>query len=205
MCWKINVYHYFLLFQLKLQKTLGKSYGNVFWTLWIGAGIKKGAMEQKKKKLFLGGSTWKCLFFCLHLTQKYSEQHTERRESGRHTNWWTGDGRARNEHLRNTGRPEQHYTWRNFILISCWFTYTRLLSYEKKATRDSAIQQMVNVMKENSYLRQRRHKEKTTIQDIDETDMFLLSMAKMMKILPSLEQQKLNCSWVRLSCKLKLH
>jgi len=47
---------------------------------------KKRGDGAKKKKLFLGGSTWKCLFFCLHLTQKYSEQHTERRESGRHTN-----------------------------------------------------------------------------------------------------------------------
>jgi hypothetical protein len=57
----------------------------------------------------------------------------------------------------------------------------------KQQGRDSAIQQMVNVMKENSYLRQRRHEEKMTIQDMDETDMFFLSMAKMTKKLPSLE------------------
>jgi len=57
----------------------------------------------------------------------------------------------------------------------------------KQQGRDSAIQQMVNVMKENSYLRQRRHKEKMPIQDMDETDMFFLSMAKMTKKLPSLE------------------
>jgi len=63
----------------------------------------------------------------------------------------------------------------------------------KQQGRDSTIQQMVNIMKENSYLRQRRHKEKTTIRDMDETDMFFLSMAKMMKKLLSLEQQKLNC------------
>lgn len=57
----------------------------------------------------------------------------------------------------------------------------------KQQGRDSAIQQMVNVMKENSYLRQRRHEGKTTIRDMDETDMFFLSMAKMTKKLPSLE------------------
>ena len=57
--------------------------------------------------------------------------------------------------------------------------------------RDSAIQQIVNVMKENSYLRQRRHEEKT-IRDMDETDMFFLSMAKMTKKLPSLEQAKIK-------------
>ena len=49
---------------------------------------------------------------------------------------------------------------------------------------------MVNVMNENSYLRQRRSKEKTTIWDMNETDMFFLSMAKMMKKLPSLEEAK---------------
>lgn len=62
----------------------------------------------------------------------------------------------------------------------------------KQQGRDSAIQQMVNVMKENSYLRQRRHEEKTTIRDMDETDMFFLSMAKMTKKLPSLEQAKIK-------------
>jgi hypothetical protein len=40
----------------------------------------------------------------------------------------------------------------------------------KQQGRDSAIQQMVNVMKEN--LRQRRHEEKTTIWDMDETYIF---------------------------------
>ena len=58
--------------------------------------------------------------------------------------------------------------------------------------KDSAIQQMVNVMKENPYLRQRRYEEKTTIWDTDETDMFFLSMAKMTKKLPSLEQAKIK-------------
>ena len=51
---------------------------------------------------------------------------------------------------------------------------------------------MVNVMKENSYLRQRRHEEKTTIRDMDETDMFFLSMVKMTKKRPSLEQAKIK-------------
>ena len=37
---------------------------------------------------------------------------------------------------------------------------------------------MVNVTIENSSLRQRRHEEKTTIRDMDETDMFFFSMAK---------------------------
>ena len=62
----------------------------------------------------------------------------------------------------------------------------------KQQRRDSAIQQMVYVIKENSYLRQRRHEEKTTIRDMDETDMFFLSMAKMTKKLPSLEQAKIK-------------
>jgi len=62
----------------------------------------------------------------------------------------------------------------------------------KQQARDSTIQQVVNVMKENSYLRQRRHEEKTTIRDMDETDMFFLSMAKMTKKLPSLEQAKIK-------------
>ena len=44
-------------------------------------------------------------------------------------------------------------------------------------------------MKENSYLRQRRHEEKTTIRDMD---MFFLRMAKMTKKLPSLEQAKIK-------------
>jgi hypothetical protein len=61
----------------------------------------------------------------------------------------------------------------------------------KQQGRDSAIQQIVNVMKENSYLRQRRHEEKT-IRDMDETDMFFLTMAKMTKKLPSLEQAKIK-------------
>ena len=61
----------------------------------------------------------------------------------------------------------------------------------KQQGRDSAIQQIVNVIKENSYLRQRRHEE-NTIQDMDETDMFFLSMAKMTKKLPSLEQAKIK-------------
>jgi len=62
----------------------------------------------------------------------------------------------------------------------------------KQQGRDSAIQQMVNVMQENSYLRQRRHEGKTTIRDMDETDMFFLSMAKMTKKLPFLEQAKIK-------------
>jgi hypothetical protein len=41
-------------------------------------------------------------------------------------------------------------------------------------------------------LRQRRYEEKTTIRDMDETDMFSLSMAKMTKKLPSLEQAKIK-------------
>ena len=64
----------------------------------------------------------------------------------------------------------------------------------KQQGRDSAIQQMVNVMKENSYLRQRRHEEKATIRDMDEKDMFFLIMAKMTKKLLLLNRQKLNCS-----------
>jgi len=47
-------------------------------------------------------------------------------------------------------------------------------------------------MKKNSYLRQRRRKENTTIWDMDETHMFFLSMAKMTKKLPSLEQAKIK-------------
>jgi hypothetical protein len=62
----------------------------------------------------------------------------------------------------------------------------------KQSRRDSAIQQMVDVMNENSYLRQRRHEEKTTIRDMDETDIFFLSMTKMIKKLPSLEQAKIK-------------
>jgi hypothetical protein len=62
----------------------------------------------------------------------------------------------------------------------------------KQSGRDSAILQMVDFMKENSYLRQRRHEEKTTIRDMDETDIFFLSMAKMIKKLPSLEQAKIK-------------
>jgi len=62
----------------------------------------------------------------------------------------------------------------------------------KQQGRDSTIQQMVNIMKENSYLRQRRHEKKMTIRDMDETDMFFLSMAKMTKKLPSLEQAKIK-------------
>jgi len=64
----------------------------------------------------------------------------------------------------------------------------------KQRRRNSAIQQMVNVMKENSYLRQRRHEEKATIRDMDEKDMFFLIMAKMTKKLLLLNRQKLNCS-----------
>jgi hypothetical protein len=55
----------------------------------------------------------------------------------------------------------------------------------KQHRRGSSIEQMVNVMKENSYLWQRRHEEKST-------DMFFLSMAKMTKKLPSLEQAKIK-------------
>jgi hypothetical protein len=74
----------------------------------------------------------------------------------------------------------------------------------KQQGRDSAIQQMVNIMKENSYLRRRRHEEKTTIWDIDETDMFFLSMAKMK--LPSLEQAeiKLQLSQAALQAQIAL-
>lgn len=61
----------------------------------------------------------------------------------------------------------------------------------KQQGRDSAIQQIVNVMKENSYLRQRRHEEKT-IRDMDETDMFFLTMAKMTKKLPSFARAKVK-------------
>ena len=69
----------------------------------------------------------------------------------------------------------------------------------KQQGRDSAIQQMVNIMKENSYLRQRRHEEKTTI-----WDMFFLSMAK--KKLPSLEQAeiKLQLSQAALQAQIAL-
>jgi len=76
----------------------------------------------------------------------------------------------------------------------------------KQQGRDSAIQQMVNVMKENSYLRQRRHEEKTTIRDMDETDMFFLSMAKMTNQLPSLEQAiiKLQLSQAVLKAQIAL-
>ena len=61
----------------------------------------------------------------------------------------------------------------------------------KQQGRDSAVLQTVNVTKEN-YLRQRRHEEKTIVRDMDETDMFFLSMAKMTKKLPSLEQAKIK-------------
>ena len=76
----------------------------------------------------------------------------------------------------------------------------------KQQGRDSAIQQMVNVMKENSYLRQRRHEEKTTIRDMDETDTFFLSMAKMTNQLPSLEQAiiKLHLSQAVLKAQIAL-
>jgi hypothetical protein len=61
-------------------------------------------------------------------------------------------------------------------------THTRTQGYfptkTKQQGRDTAIQQMVNVMKENSCLRLRTHEEKTTIRDMDDTDMFFLSMAK---------------------------
>jgi hypothetical protein len=49
----------------------------------------------------------------------------------------------------------------------------------KQQGRDSAIVRMV-VMKENSYLRQRRREEKTPIWDMDVMDMVFLSMAKIM-------------------------
>ena len=62
----------------------------------------------------------------------------------------------------------------------------------KQQGRDSAIQQMVNVMEENSYLRQRRHEGKMTIGNMDETDMFFLRTAKMTKKLPSLRQVKIK-------------
>ena len=51
---------------------------------------------------------------------------------------------------------------------------------------------MVNVMKGNSYLRQRKHEEMTTVRDMDEEDRFILVMAKMTKKLPSLEQAKIK-------------
>ena len=42
----------------------------------------------------------------------------------------------------------------------------------KQQGRDSVIQQMVNVMKWNSYIRQRRHEEITTIRDMDDSNFF---------------------------------
>jgi hypothetical protein len=54
----------------------------------------------------------------------------------------------------------------------------------------AAIQQMANVMIENSYLRQRRHEEKTTIWDMDESGMFFLVWPKLRRHFLLLNRQK---------------
>jgi len=85
----------FCCFSWNCKRNLGKSYGDVFWTLWIGTGIKKsgdGAKKNGSLEVQLG-NVFSSTF---NLHKKYSVQHTEGRKSGRRTNWCTGDRRARN-------------------------------------------------------------------------------------------------------------
>ena len=53
------------------------------------------------------------------------------------------------------------------------------------------VSEMLNLLRENANLRKARH-EKKHHYEMDETDMFFLSMAKMTKTLPPLEQAKIK-------------
>nr|CAD7457489.1 unnamed protein product [Timema tahoe] len=64
---------------------------------------------------------------------------------------------------------------------------------KKRDEGDNSIYQMVKIMRENSTLRRIRHEEKKISSlDLDDTDMFFLSLAKTAKTLPPLELAKVK-------------
>lgn len=93
-----------------------------------------------------------------------------------------------------------------------------LTNKKKKRLTDSPTQQMVQFLKENAELRKRKYEEKNNIrppqsrstnilENIDDTDLFFLSMAKMTKQMPKHEQAqiKLALSNSVLSTELRLN
>lgn len=67
------------------------------------------------------------------------------------------------------------------------------INKRKRNGQDNAIHEMVEVMREKAAMRQIRHDEKKlSAQDLDETDMFFLSLASATKSLPLLEQAKVK-------------
>lgn len=63
----------------------------------------------------------------------------------------------------------------------------------KREAGDNSITQMIKLMKGNSVTRQIRYDEKKSLsRDLDETEMFFLSLAKTTKTLPPIEQAKVK-------------
>ncbi|VVC24938.1 MADF domain [Cinara cedri] len=72
---------------------------------------------------------------------------------------------------------------------------------KQKCITDSPVKQMVDILKDSSALRKRRFEEKSVrpeisktvpLQNMDDTDMFFLSMSKMTKQLPKVEQARIK-------------
>lgn len=87
---------------------------------------------------------------------------------------------------------------------------------KQKSQPITPVQQMVDILKENSALKKRRFEDESVrsdsgssktdfLQSLDDTDMFFLSMSKMTKKLPKLEQSriKLGLSNSVLSAEIK--
>lgn len=93
-----------------------------------------------------------------------------------------------------------------------------LRNKKQRRSTDTPSQQMVQILKENAELRKRKYEEKNSIrplqsrttsilENLDDTDLFFLSMAKMTKQMPKYEQAqiKLALSNSVLSAELRLN
>lgn len=107
-----------------------------------------------------------------------------------------GTNMSNNEFLSNENPPQQEQDENESSNIQSEIDVNSPSVSSKKKKReggDNSITQMMKIMKENSVMRQIRHDErKSSSRDLDETDMFFLSLAKTTKTLPPIEQAKVK-------------
>lgn len=83
----------------------------------------------------------------------------------------------------------------------------RLVIIKRKKRKNKPVQELVQVMEENSSMGKKTKHKKKRDKGMDETDMFFLSMSKMTKSLPPIEQAKIKLalSTVVLKAQIKFH
>nr|CAD7398976.1 unnamed protein product [Timema poppensis] len=124
----------------------------------------------------------------LHKEVVYSPETSTNHRSGYYMNYEVSPSQdtpqtSQGDHIASSNVPnEMHVNFQNIA--------------NKKKKRDGGdndIHKMVKIMRENSTLRRIRHEErKVSSLDLDDTDMFFLSLAKTTKTLPPLELAKVK-------------